>query len=197
MTMIPTFFSTPSDFRAWLVDHHGTTRELWVGFYKKSSGRPSITWPQAVDEALCFGWIDGVRKSLDDISYTIRFTPRKPHSIWSAVNIGRVAELTSLGLMQPAGIKAFEERVEERSGIYAYEQKNAAELEDAYEQQLPANEKAWIFFQAQAAWYRRSAIWWVVTAKREETRLRRLATLIENSEQGRTIPLLTRRAGPG
>lgn len=191
--MKPTFFATPSEFRMWFEEHHDKTQELLVGFYKKSSGKPSITWPEAVDEALCFGWIDGVRKGIDDVSYTIRFTPRKLRSIWSAVNVKRAKELASLGLMRPAGLKAFEERAEEKSGIYAYEQENAAELDEAYEQQFRANKKAWDFFQAQASWYRRAAIWWVISAKREETRLKRLVTLIESSEHGRTVPLLTRR----
>lgn len=188
----PIFFTTPSDFRSWLEEHHDKTRELWVGFYKKGSGKPSITWPEAVDEALCFGWIDGVRKGIDDVSYTIRFTPRKASSNWSAVNIRRVGELSTLGLMRPAGLKAFEQRVEEKSGIYAYEQREAARLDDAYEEQFRANEKAWDFFQGQAAWYRKGAIWWVVSAKREETKRKRLATLIEDSEHGRTVPPLTR-----
>lgn len=191
-----TFIPAPAEFRQWLEEHHNTTQELWVGFYKTSSGKPSITWPEAVDEALCFGWIDGLRKGIDSISYTIRFTPRKPRSTWSAVNVKRVNELSRLGRMRPAGLKAFEERAEEKSGIYAYEQEKAARLDDAYEQQFRANKKAWDFFQAQAAWYRKTAIWWVISAKKEETRLKRLATLIEDSEHGRTIPPLTRRTRP-
>ena len=192
----PTFFATPSEFRAWLEKHHDTTQELWVGFYKTNSGKPSITWPEAVDEMLCFGWIDGVRKGIDDVSYTIRVTPRKPRSTWSAVNIKRVKELTTQGLMRAAGLKAFEQRAEERSEIYAYERENAR-LDDAFEQQFRANTKAWDFFQAQAASYRKAAIWWVGSPKKEETRLKRLATLIEDSEHGRTVPPLTRRIGPG
>jgi uncharacterized protein YdeI (YjbR/CyaY-like superfamily) len=193
--MKPTFFATPSEFRAWLEEHHHKAQELCVGFYKKNSGKPSITWPEAVDEALCLGWIDGVRKGIDDVSYTIRFTPRKPRSTWSAVNVKRARELASQGLMRPAGLKVFEERAGEKSGIYAYEQENAR-LDDAYEQQFRANKKAWDFFQTQAAWYRKTATWWVISAKKEETRQKRLATLIENSEQGRTIPPLTRRTRP-
>lgn len=193
--MKPTFFATPSAFRAWLAEYHEDTQELWVGFYKKSSGKPSITWPEAVDEALCVGWIDGLRKGIDDVSYAIRFTPRKPRSIWSAVNVERAKALSSLGLMRRAGLKAFEERIGERSGRYSYEQENAA-LQAAHEEQFRANTNAWDFFQAQAAWYRRTAIWWVISAKREETRLKRLAQLIEDSEHGRTIPPLTYRAGP-
>ncbi len=191
----PTFFAAPSDLRAWLEMHHETAQELWVGFYKKGSGIPSITWPEAVDEALCFGWIDGVRKGVDDASYAIRFTPRKPGSTWSAVNVKRVEELASLGRMRPAGLKAFEERAEDRSGIYAYEQARP-ELGDAYEQQFRANAQAWDFFQAQPAWYRKTATWWVVSAKKDETRLKRLATLIDDSAHGRTIRQLTRRQKP-
>ena len=186
-----TFFESPSAFRTWLEQNHDTAQELWVGFHTKSTGRPSITWPESVDEALCFGWIDGVRKSIDENSYKIRFTPRKPGSIWSAVNIKRVGELTQLGRMQPAGLKAFEKRIEKQSGLYSYE--NAVELDDAYEQQFRANQKAWDFFQTRPASYRRAAIWWIVTAKKEETKLKRLATLIKDSEQGRTIAPLTRR----
>lgn len=192
----PTFFATPAEFRAWLEAQHDRTPELWVGFYKVGSGRPSITWPEAVDEALCFGWIDGVRKGIDDVSYTIRFTPRKPRSIWSATNIKRAEDLTSLRLMRPAGRKAFAERTEEKSAIYAYEQRNAPTLDEAYERQFQANEQAWSFFQAQAAWYRRTAVWWVISAKKEETRRKRLAALIADSEHGRTIPSLTRRTKP-
>jgi uncharacterized protein YdeI (YjbR/CyaY-like superfamily) len=191
--MDATFFASPEAFRAWLEEHHATVQEFWVGFYKKGSGRPSITWPEAVDEALCFGWIDGLRKSIDDVSYAIRFTPRKPHSIWSAVNIKRVDELTAQGQMRPAGLKAFAERTDKKSGVYAYEQRNAAELDAADEQQLRANTQAWDFFQAQPAWYRKTAIWWVISAKQEATRRKRLATLIDDSAHGRTIPPLTRR----
>ena len=123
-----TFFATPAEFRAWLEKHHSSAPELWVGFYKKGSGRPSINWPEAVDEALCVGWIDGIRKSIDDESYRIRFTPRKPRSTWSAVNLARVEALTREGRMRPAGLKAFEKRTEAKTGIYAYEQRKAAEL---------------------------------------------------------------------
>ncbi len=192
--MNPTFFPTPADFRAWLEEHHDEAKELLVGFYKKGSGKPSITWPESVDEALCFGWIDGVRKSLGEDSYTIRFTPRKPRSIWSAVNIKRVEELTRLGLMRPAGLKAFEQRVEAKSGVYSFEQGDDVRLEEAHAEQFRANAKAWEFFQAQPPGYRKAAIWWVVSAKKAETRLRRLATLIDDSEHGRRVALLTRPA---
>lgn len=189
--MEPKFFASPDAFREWLESHHETERELWVGFYKKATGIPSITWPEAVDQALCFGWIDGVRKSLDADSYTNRFTPRKATSTWSEVNRKRVEELTALGLMRPAGIRAHKARTAANSGIYGYEQK-VTELEEAYAAQLRANPTAWGFFQAQPPSYRRTASWWVMSAKQESTRLRRLATLIDDSANGRTIKPLTR-----
>ncbi|WNG43648.1 bacteriocin-protection protein [Archangium minus] len=193
--MKPTFFATPAEWRSWLEKHHAREPELLVGFYKRDSGKPSITWPESVDQALCFGWIDGVRKRVDDVSYTIRFTPRKARSIWSNVNIKRVQELTRLGLMHPAGLEAFEKRAEDKSGIYSHEQKDNPTFTEEYEKKLKANKKAWTFFQAQAPWYQRSATHWVVSAKKEETRLKRLTTLIEDSANGRTIPLLTRKPG--
>ena len=189
----PRFFATPADFRGWLEKHHATARELVVGFHKRESGKPSITWPESVDQALCFGWIDGVRRSLDAGSYTIRFTPRKPTSTWSAVNMARVKELTEQGLMHPAGVKAFEARLAGKSAIYSYEQRAAASLDDAGERQFRANRKAWEFFQRQAPWYRRVSAYWVISAKREETRARRLETLIADSEAGRRIKPLTRK----
>jgi uncharacterized protein YdeI (YjbR/CyaY-like superfamily) len=149
-----------------------------------------------VDEALCFGWIDSVRKGVDEQSYMNRFTPRKPRSTWSAVNIKRVEELTRLGRMHPAGLRAFEQRAEDRSGIYSFEQRHDVALDEASERQFRANEQAWAFFQAQAPSYRKAAIWWVTSAKKEETRRTRLARLIVDSEQGRTIPPLTRRTRP-
>ena len=152
--MKPTFFPTPADFRRWLEQHHERESELLVGFYKKGSGKPSITWPESVDEALSFGWIDGVRKRIDDESYTIRFTPRKRGSNWSAINIRRVAELEKLGLMTEAGRAAFALRSEAKSAIYAYE--NAPrELPPEYEKRFKANRKAWEFWSNQAPWYRR------------------------------------------
>lgn len=193
--MKPIFFATPSELRAWLDAHHQTSQELLVGFYKKGSGRPSITWPEAVDEALCVGWIDGVRKSLGGESYTIRFTPRKPRSIWSAVNIKRAEELSQLGLMRPGGLRAFEQRSDDKSRIYAYEQGRAT-LDDEQERQFRANTAAWDFFQARPASYRQTAIWWVISAKKDETRRKRLATLIGDSQHGRTIAPLTRRPRP-
>ncbi len=182
--MEPVYFPSPTHFRAWLQEHHAEARELLVGFYKKSSGEPSITWPESVDAALCFGWIDGVRKNVDSIRYTIRFTPRRPTSIWSKVNIDRVRELIELGLMQPAGLKAFERRTDKKSAIYSYEQRKHAALGEAYERTFRRNRKAWDFFQAQAPSYRRVCSWWVISAKQEETRLRRLAELIGTSAKG-------------
>jgi len=186
----PIFFETPAELRRWLERNHDKAAELLVGFYKKDSGRRSMTWPESVDEALCFGWIDGVRKRIDDVSYTIRFTPRKRGSNWSAVNIRRVGELTKLGLMQPAGLKAFEARTAEKSAIYAYE--NAPkELPAAEEKKFRANRKAWTYFNAQAPSYRRVAIYWVMSAKREETRARRLALLIDDSGHERRLAAYT------
>jgi uncharacterized protein YdeI (YjbR/CyaY-like superfamily) len=187
----PTFFAEPADFRAWLEENHERKSELLVGFYKKASGRPSITWPEAVDEALCFGWIDGIRRSLGDESYTIRFTPRKARSTWSAVNIARAKELVADGRMRPAGLAAFEARSDDRSAIYAYEQRHDAKLSPEQEREFRANQRAWEFFQAQPPWYRKNALWWVVSAKREETRARRLRTLIDDSANGRRLRRLT------
>jgi uncharacterized protein YdeI (YjbR/CyaY-like superfamily) len=191
----PLFFPSPAEFRAWLEENHGRAKELSVGFQKRDSGRPSITWPEAVDQALCFGWIDGVRRSIDGASYTIRFTPRKPTSNWSAVNVGRVKKLMVRGLMRPAGVAAFEARLAKKSAVYSYEQRNTARFDAAAERQFRADKKAWEFFQQQPPWYRRTATYWVVSAKREGTRARRLATLIRDSGQGRPIGPLTRPGG--
>jgi len=188
----PTFFATPEEFRAWFAAHAAANTELLVGFYKKGSGLPSITWPEAVDEALCVGWIDGVRRARDETSYTIRFTPRKARSIWSTVNIARVAALTTEGRMRPAGVTAFEARAAERSEIYAYEQQEDATLTPDEEAAFRAAPGAWDFFAAQRPSYRRPALWWIVSAKRPETRARRLATLIADSAAGRTVAHLTR-----
>jgi uncharacterized protein YdeI (YjbR/CyaY-like superfamily) len=193
----PTFFEDPAAFRAWLVEHHEHERELWVGFHRRDSGRASITWPEAVDQALCFGWIDGVRKRVDDESYTIRFTPRRPSSRWSAVNVARVGELERLGLMRPAGRRAFAARRADRTGTYSYEQRREAALPDDYEQRLRANAAAWAHFSAQAPWYRRAAVHWVMEAKRQETRERRMAQLIERSAKGEPIGPLRRPTTDG
>jgi uncharacterized protein YdeI (YjbR/CyaY-like superfamily) len=191
--MEPTFFATPADFRAWLERHHESHSELIVGFHKRGSGRPSITWPEAVDQALCFGWIDGVRRRIDDASYSIRFTPRKARSTWSAVNIRRMKELVEEGLVAPAGLAAFERRADDRSAIYSYEQRKAARLEPDQERRLRADERARAFFEAQPPSYRRAAIHWVTSAKKPETRDRRLAQLIECSAAGEPVPPLRPR----
>lgn len=186
------FFATPAEFRAWLMEHHTSAKELWVGFYKKGSGRPSITWPEAVDEALCVGWIDGRRQSIDAESYRIRFTPRRPQSIWSTVNIARVAELTAQGRMQPAGLAAFAQRSEARSGVYSHEQQQEQTLSPVDEERFRANPAAWAFFEAQPPSYRHRALHWVFSAKQEATRQKRFATLIEDSANGQRIALLRR-----
>jgi uncharacterized protein YdeI (YjbR/CyaY-like superfamily) len=180
------FFKTPSAFRKWLAAHHSSSKELWVGFYKKGSGKPSIDWPESVDEALCFGWIDGIRKSIDGESYKIRFTPRKPTSVWSAVNIRNVEKLVTGNRMRPAGLKAFEARKEYRSGIYSYEQRSP-ELVEPYLGKLKRNKAAWKFFHTQPPGYRKIMNWWIVSAKQEATRLKRLDKLIEESAQGRRM----------
>jgi uncharacterized protein YdeI (YjbR/CyaY-like superfamily) len=190
--MKPLFFASPAEWRAWLQQNHEREDEVLVGFHKRGSGKPSITWPESVDEALCFGWIDGVRRSIDSSSYTIRFTPRRRRSIWSKVNVKRAGELIASGRMQPAGIRAFEARQQERSGVYSFEQSEIA-FDKSQEQQFKREKAAWQFFQAQAPWYRRTATHWVISAKREETKAKRLKTLIDDSAAGRTIAPLTRR----
>jgi uncharacterized protein YdeI (YjbR/CyaY-like superfamily) len=191
--MEPTFFAAAAEFRAWLERHHDSVNELLVGFHKKSSGRPSISWPEAVDQALCFGWIDGVRRRIDDAAYTIRFTPRKPRSTWSAVNVKRMKELIEQGLVAPAGLAAFERRADDRTAIYAYEQRREAKLEPGQERRLRADQAAYAYFEAQPPSYRRAAIHWVTSAKKPETRERRLTQLIECSAAGELVPPLRRR----
>jgi uncharacterized protein YdeI (YjbR/CyaY-like superfamily) len=183
----PTFFPTPAAFRTWLEEHHATADVLLVGFHKVGSGKPSITWPESVDEALCCGWSDGVRKSLDENRYTIRFSPRKPGSVWSGVNIKRAQALIDRGLMRPAGLKAFEARRENKSGIYSYEQRSV-EMPEPYRGLLKANAAAWRFFESQPPYYRKTMGWWIVSAKKEETRLKRLEKLIAHSAKGERIP---------
>jgi uncharacterized protein YdeI (YjbR/CyaY-like superfamily) len=183
----PRFFSTPAKFGAWLEKNHQTVPELWVGFYRAASGKPSITWPQSVDEALRFGWIDGVRKTVDSVSYMIRFTPRKPGSIWSKVNIAKAEVLIAENRMAPDGLAAYARRNPERSGIYAYERENA-HLDPDSERALRQNRKAWVFFQSQAPYYRRVVTHYVTSAKKPETRARRLAALIDHSAKGERIP---------
>lgn len=188
----PIFFATPTEWRNWLAKHHKTETELWVGFHKKGTGKPSITWPESVDEALCFGWIDGIRKSLGPDSYVIRFTPRKRTSVWSNVNTKRVEELTRAKRMRAAGVAAFNARDPKKSGIYLFEQRQSAKLSDADVRKFKANKKAWEYFQSIAPGYRRLATFWVTSAKRDETRARRLATLIADCAAGRKIGLLRR-----
>jgi uncharacterized protein YdeI (YjbR/CyaY-like superfamily) len=180
---IPIFFKTQSDFRKWLQKNHKKETELLVGFYKVGSGKPSMTWSQSVDEALCFGWIDGVRKSIDKDSYQIRFTQRKPTSIWSAINIKKIEELTKQGLMQPAGLASFERRTETKSKIYSYE-KAEAELTPDFKKQFKANKKAWDYFQSLAPSYKKISTHWVVSPKQEATRIKRLHQLISESAAG-------------
>lgn len=190
--MEPRFFATPAEWRRWLARHHASAPELWVGFHKKATGRASITWPEAVDEALAWGWIDGIRRRLDADRYVIRFTPRRPGSIWSAVNLRRVAELTKEGRMQPVGLAAHAKAKDGRSGLYSYEQRKKAELPPEMETRFRRSSRAWAFFQSQPPSYRHTATWWVISAKRDDTRERRLATLIEDSAAGRRLKHLAR-----
>ncbi len=182
-----TFFTHQNEFRDWLSQYHNQETELWLGLYKKSSGKTGIAHGEAVDQALCFGWIDGRVKGLDAVSYAIRFTPRKPNSIWSQVNIRRVAELSDLGLMHSAGVDAFESRRPGRERLYSYEV-DPTELAENYGEQLRANATAWSFFNDQAPSYQRTVKHWIMRAKREETRVRRLNALIEASARGERLP---------
>ena len=174
------------DLRTWFRANHATAAELWVGFHKKDSGRASITWPESVDEALSVGWIDGIRKRVDAVAYTIRFTPRRKGSIWSAVNIARVKVLTAGKRMRPAGLKAFAARQEHKSGIYSYEQRRD-QLEEPYAGLLRKNKAAWAFFEAQPPSYRKALGWWIVSAKQEETRMSHLKTLIDACVKGQRL----------
>lgn len=180
--MTPTFFPTQEKFRTWLEKHHEKETELLVGFYKVNSKKPSMSWSESVDQALCFGWIDGVRKSIDEESYSIRFTPRKKSSIWSAINIKKIEELTKAGLMKEAGIKAFELRSESKSRIYSHE-KEPEILDPEFEKKFKANATAWKFFNEQAPSYKKVMIHWIMTAKQEKTRLSRLEKTINISEK--------------
>lgn len=190
--MSPTFFETPAGFRAWLAANHTTADHLWVGFYKKGTGRPSITWPEAVDEALCYGWIDSIRKSVDAESYTNRFTPRRAGSVWSSVNVARIQILTELRRMQPTGQAVFEARKGNRSGLYSHEL-GEVELPEAHRNLLRENAAAWAFYEKQPASYRKSVRWWVVSAKKEETRRKRLDALIAHSARAERVPQFTRK----
>jgi uncharacterized protein YdeI (YjbR/CyaY-like superfamily) len=194
--MEPVFFRSGADMRSWLERHYGQAAELLVAFYRTTSGKPSITWAQAVDEALCFGWIDGVRKGRDADSYTIRFTPRQIRSTWSTVNIRRFGELEAMGRIHDSGRQAFSRRQESRSRIYSYEQAEHR-FSDDYERRFRANRRAWEFFQAQAPSYRRTATYFVMSAKRKETRDRRLAQLVKDSANGERLDQLSRYRSRG
>jgi uncharacterized protein YdeI (YjbR/CyaY-like superfamily) len=185
----PKFFKTQSDFHDWLAGNHDSKAELLVGFHKKGSGKKSITYAEALDEALCFGWIDGVRKNLNETSYTIRFTPRKPKSIWSNINVGHVERLKKAGQMQPSGLAAYALREDKRTGIYAFENR-PRELSPEYQKKFAANKKAWEFFKAQPPYYTKVCSFWVMSAKKEETQLRRLDQLIEVSAKAERLGLL-------
>lgn len=183
------FFETPDDFRTWLEENHDHKEVQWIGYWKVATGKPSIKWEESVREALCFGWIDGLRKSIDDESYKIRFTPRKPDSHWSAKNIKMVKELIEKGKMQQPGLEAYEKRDEKNSRRASYERKNV-ELKKEYKDIIRENETAWEFFEELAPSYTKSSVHWVMSAKREETRQRRLKILIESCEKGEKIPPL-------
>jgi len=179
-------FPTAADFRTWLEEHHDTATEQWIGYYRKGVPKTSMTYPQAVEEALCFGWIDGIGRRIDDEVHANRFTPRTKRSTWSAVNVARMGELIAAGRVHPTGLRAFEARTVDNTGIYAYENR-PADLPPAYLQRLETDDAACAWWQAQTPSYRRTATWWVVSAKQEATRERRLATLIEDCAAGRMI----------
>jgi uncharacterized protein YdeI (YjbR/CyaY-like superfamily) len=184
----PLFFKSPPEYRKWLEKNHQTAKELWIGFYKKSTGKPTMTWKETVDESLCFGWIDGIRKSIDADSFKQRVTPRRPTSIWSTINIGRVTALTEEGRMQPAGLAAFEKR--DRTKAYSFENRDAG-LGPAELAQLRKNRKAWEYFEAQPPGYKRLAGWYVMSAKKEETRQRRLERLTGDCAASRRLGVLS------
>ncbi|MEP5612970.1 MAG: YdeI/OmpD-associated family protein [Cyclobacteriaceae bacterium] len=187
---MPTFFPTPGSFRKWLTENHADETELWVGYYKKATKKSSITWPESVDQALCFGWIDGIRKRIDEEAYMIRFTPRKSNSHWSNVNIARIKELRKDGLVTDAGLKVWKKRNPERTARASYEQKKIV-LDPTYETQIRKNDTAAkFFFEKISPTYRKQTIWWVMSAKKEETKLRRLSILIQSSEKGELVPPL-------
>lgn len=189
------FFASPLEFRNWLDENHGKSTEIWVGYYKKGCGKPSLTWPESVDQALCYGWIDGIRKSIDKESYTIRFTPRNSKSIWSAINIKRVGELIAAGLMQSAGLEIFNKRDEKKVELYSFEREKVV-FDGHYQTKFKSNETAWKFFQSQAPSYQKIATWWVISAKQEETRLKRLETLINDSQNGLRLASMRRTSSP-
>lgn len=184
--MEATFFATPKDLRKWLEKNHEKETELWVGLYKKGSGKQSVTWPEVVDQCLCFGWIDGIRQSIDEESYRNRITPRKARSNWSAININRIEELIGQGLVKQAGLDAYAKRDEARSRVYAFEQGDL-QLDKKHEARFKKNKKAWKFFESMPATYKKTALWWIISAKQEATRERRLETLIKDSENGERL----------
>jgi len=184
--MIPTFFSKQSDFRKWLNKNHKKESELLVGFYKVNSSRPSMSWSQSVDQALCFGWIDGIRKSIDKDSYSIRFTPRRAASIWSAINIDKFEKLTKQGLVKPAGLASFKLRKEYKSKIYSHEKKPVL-LADEFQYKFKTNKKAWDFFTTQAPSYQKFIIHWIMIAKQKATQLKRLDKTIRESEKHKRV----------
>lgn len=186
-----TYFKSPAAFRDWLEENHAKEEVLWVGYYKVKIGKPSMRWEESVKEALCYGWIDGLRKSIDEESYKIRFTPRKSDSHWSLKNIEMVKELKETGCMQPAGLKAYEKRKKSKTGRASYEQEEA-ELKKEYKDKIKANNRAWKFFLELAPGYTKQSIHWVMSAKQEKTRLRRLRILIESCEEGKKVPPLRR-----
>jgi uncharacterized protein YdeI (YjbR/CyaY-like superfamily) len=192
--MKPKFFSTPAEFREWLERNHDSASELILGFHRKASGKKSITYPEALDEALCFGWIDGVRKKLNETSYQQRFTPRKPNSIWSLINVNHVERLKKERRMHASGLAAYERRKPERTGVYSFENR-PRELSPEFEKRFRRNKKAWEFFQAQPAYYKRLLIFRTMSAKKEETQLRRLEQLIEVSAKGERMGLLSSKPG--
>jgi uncharacterized protein YdeI (YjbR/CyaY-like superfamily) len=187
--MKPTFFKGQNELRKWFEKNHHKEKEIWVGFYKKDSGKANYSWSQSVDQALCFGWIDGIRKSIDEYSYMIRFTPRNSKSNWSAINIKKIKELTKLGLMDPAGVEAYKKREDKRSEVYSFEQ-DKVKLSKKYELIFKSNKRAWKFFQSLPPSTKKPSIWWLMSAKKEETKLRRLDILIKSSEKEEKIPPL-------
>jgi uncharacterized protein YdeI (YjbR/CyaY-like superfamily) len=184
--MSPIFFGNQSEFRAWLEQYHLTAKELWVGYYRVETGKPSMTWSQSVDQALCFGWIDGIRQKVDEESYCIRFTPRKPGSTWSRINIAKVEEMIRQGLMFPAGLEAFKLRKENKSGIYSFENV-VKDLPEEYSVIFRKNEQAWEFYCAQPPSYRKTMTHWILSAKQEATKMKRLERLIAESGKGLRI----------
>ncbi len=193
--MEPVYFAGPDELRAWFEEHHRSAPELLVGYWKRGSGRTGLTHQQAIEQALCFGWIDSVGRRVDDDRYQVRFTPRRPRSVWSNVNVASVQRLTAAGQMRPAGLAAYEARRADRTGTYAFEQATEPVLADDQQARLEADDAAWSWFSVQAPWYRRAAVHWVTSAKRPGTREARLARLIDDSAAGRSVPPLARRGG--